>query len=113
MDRHDLTYLIDQLRVWMQGDGYHSVDSFPVQGYAPDLIGLNAEGRYANGEAKTADRFDTERTRNKLKAFGTAKDKDGAWIPLYLAVPKGHEAAMQKTVDGLLAQTGHVRIKGF
>lgn len=108
-----LDYLKEKLRVWMQGEGYRSVGTFSVQGYNPDLIGLNADGNYANGEIKTPDKFGTERTKNKLKAFGTAKDNNGKLIPLYIAVPKGHEDAMRKVVENLLNETAHIKIKGF
>lgn len=106
-------YLLDKLQIWMQADGYRGAGIFSVQGYEPDLIGLNADGRYANGEAKTPDRFKTERTKNKLKAFGTAKEKDGKWIPLYVAVSKGQEKAMKKVIEDLLDETAHIEVKGF
>lgn len=109
----EISYLMDKLRVWMQGDGYRGVDTYAVQGYQPDLIGVNAAGRYANGEIKTPEKFKTERTMNKIKAFGTAKEKDGTLIPLYIAVPKGNEEAMRRLVEDVLADTSHVKVKGF
>ena len=76
-----------------------SVDGYPacpeIEGRVPDVRATNLQQLIAIGEAKTPSELDNEQTDDKFQLFSNltvgSGISNGAAIPFYIAITKGHE----------------------
>jgi hypothetical protein len=103
--------LVGYLIKWVSDEGYQiacaNYDNYqpcPVAtNYKPDAKGYRSDVELScYGESKTADDIDREHTKAQFKEFANWRMKKGKSqgkdCPLYITIPKGSEAVLQKVL---------------
>lgn len=71
-------------------EGYNKCEAMNER--VPDVMGQNAQGLLAIGEAKTCDDLDNDRTNDQFKVFSnrvmTSGNSNGQIVPFYIGIPK-------------------------
>lgn len=106
--------LVKGLMEYLKGIGFETTcaayEGYPqceeMKERVPDVMGKNAQGLFAIGEAKTCDDLDNERTNEQLKVFSNrimaSGNLKGQTVPFYIGIPK---ACIQQLKD-LLKKLG-------
>lgn len=97
-------------------DGFKECD--PREGRIPDVVGENAQGLRAIGEAKTCDDLDNDRTNGQFKVFSirvmTSGNSNGQTIPFYIGIPTSCVSELQQNLRKLrLDQKTNIHIIHF
>ncbi|MBD3340834.1 MAG: hypothetical protein GF353_17125 [Candidatus Lokiarchaeota archaeon] len=87
----------------MQEDGYQTIAfdddnsgfdifNYPIpptiKRHRPDIIGMDIQGYFSIGEAKTKNDLTGKRLEEQLNDFSDLRNEDGSLIPFYLGIPE-------------------------
>jgi hypothetical protein len=92
--------LVKGLIEYLRGIGFETTcaayEGYPqceeMERHVPDVMGKNAQGLFAIGEAKTCDDLDNDRTNEQFKVFSNRimaqGNLKGQIVPFYIRIPK-------------------------
>lgn len=92
--------LVKGLMEYLKGIGFETIcaayEDYPqcgeMEGRVPDVMGKNAQGLLAIGEAKTCDDLDNDRTNEQFKVFSHRQmisgNSKGQAVPFYIGIPQ-------------------------
>jgi len=97
-------------------EGYNQCEA--IEERVPDVMGKNAQGLLAIGEAKTCDDLDNERTNEQFKVFSHREmisgNSKGQTVPFYIGIPKACIEQLKQRLKALgLDQRTNVHIIYF
>jgi len=107
------TKLVKGLIEYLRQQGFETVcaayESYTrcaaIQERVPDVMGKNAQGLVAIGEAKTCDDLDNDRTNDRLKLFSSCAmgsgSLEGQIIPFYIGIPKDCVGQLKQRLTAL------------
>ena len=120
------TKLVKGLIEYLRQQGFETVcaayESYTrcaaIQERVPDVMGKNAQGLVAIGEAKTCDDLDNDRTNDRLKLFSSclmgSGSLEGQIIPFYIGIPNTCIEQLQNRLKVLgLDQKPNIQIIKF
>ena len=97
-------------------EGYNQCEA--IEERVPDVMGKNAQGLLAIGEAKTCDDLDNDRTNDQFKVFSNrvmaGGNLKGQTCPFYIGIPKSCVSELQENLKKLgLDQKPNIHIIHF
>jgi hypothetical protein len=107
------TKLVKGLIEYLRQQGFETVcaayESYTrcaaIQERVPNVMGKNAQGLVAIGEAKTCDDLDNDRTNDRLKLFSSclmgSGSLEGQAIPFYIGIPKDCVGQLKQRLTAL------------
>lgn len=117
--------LISFLARKMREDGYQTIAfdddnssydifNFPVpptiKRHRPDVIGMDVQGYFSIGEAKTKNDLKGKRLEEQLNDFSDLKNEDGSLIPFYIGVPESVNDKLKSKLSEFNVNIKNVKI---